>query len=388
MLPKKNKTYIIPNYVIPRLPWLKSPFVHVQDVINLVLVCVLLADSWDIAVGLVKWKIGPKKRHKETDCQGHIRKIGMSHLQKARGFDRIRNWMQTLRYSELALVKLKQLNDRPIEALDDALTFKFNSLNFLGRHREALECAKERYCMYLTSHTHPPAIEASFALIQSCIHNKEYEGAALYARTTWETITLSRDSHIPDDEREWFTAQGAHHLALAMLNLAQHGDIPPEENQSVGQEAIGLARRELEIRTQLHGLEHQDVANTMRLVADALDYFNNVGDVEVLRLHEQSIAITARVEGGSSMNVAVSEQNVSNVYLQRAKRARAANDLDREMANLEQALTHYRAAARISRVNNFVDKADAADQCVAEVEEEIRQCAIERTGATAATTRG
>ena len=86
-------------------------------------------------------------RHKEVDCQGHMRKIGMAHLQKALGFNRDRNWMQSLRYSELALVKLKPLNDRPIEAIDDALSYKFNALNFMGRSREALECAKERYCL-------------------------------------------------------------------------------------------------------------------------------------------------------------------------------------------------------------------------------------------------
>ena len=123
-------------------------------------------------------------RHKEEDCQGHLRKIGMAHLQKAKRFDRKNNYMQSLRYSELALVKLKQLNDRPIEALDEVLTHKFAALNMMGRDREALECAQERYCLYLTSHTHPRAIRASFDLIESCIHNKEYEDAALYARTT------------------------------------------------------------------------------------------------------------------------------------------------------------------------------------------------------------
>ena len=133
----------------------------------------------------------------------------MAHLQKAKGFGRDRNWVQTLRYSDLALVKLKQLNDRPIVALDDALRCKFNSLNFMGRYRESLECAQERYCLYLTSHTHPPAINASFWLIESCIHNNEFVDAELYARTTWETITLSRDSHIPDNLRQYFTATGA-----------------------------------------------------------------------------------------------------------------------------------------------------------------------------------
>ena len=158
-------------------------------------------------------------RHKETDCQGQLRKVGMSNLQKADRFDRDRNYMQSLRYSEFALVKLKQLTDRPIEALDEALRCKFNALHTTGRDRQALECAQERYCLYFTSHTHPPAINASFNLIESCIHNEEYEDAALYARTTWETITLSRDSHIPDDARGWFTAQGAYYLAKAMLNL-------------------------------------------------------------------------------------------------------------------------------------------------------------------------
>ena len=185
-------------------------------------------------------------RHKE-ECQGHIRKIGMAHLQKAKSFERDRNWMQTLRYSELALVKLKQLNDRPIESIDDALTCKFGALNYMSQHRESLECAKERYCLYLTKHTHPPAIMAAFDLMESCIHNREYEDAELYARITWETITLSRDSHIPDDKRQFFTAKGAHYLANAMLNLAQNGDILPEDNQTVRQEAISLARRALEI---------------------------------------------------------------------------------------------------------------------------------------------
>ena len=320
-------------------------------------------------------------RHKETDCQGHIRKIGMAHLQKAKGFFRDNNWMQTLRYSELALVKLKQLNDRPIEALDEALSHKFDALNFMDRDREALECAQERYCLYLTSHTHPPAIVASFCLIESCIHNEEYEDAALYARTTWETITLSRDSHIPDADREWFTAQGAYYLARAMLKLAENGDVPPEENQTVGQEATGLARRSLEIFTQLHGLEHQDVANAMILLADALASFNNVEDVEILRLYEQSISITARMQGRLSVNVAVGENNLADAYHKRARRAHTVNDLDQELDNLQESLLHCREAARICRAINLVEKADDFAQCVAEVEEEVRQCTIAQTAA-------
>ena len=321
-------------------------------------------------------------RHKEVDCQGHMRKIGMAHLQKALGFNRDRNWMQSLRYSELALVKLKPLNDRPIEAIDDALSYKFNALNFMGRSREALECATERYCLYLREHTHPPAIVASFDLIESCIHNEEFVDAELYARTTWETITLSRDSHIPDDRRQYFTANGAYYLASAMYELAKNGDIPPEANQVVGLEAIGLARRALEIHIELYGLEHKDVADAMDLLARALDYFNNIDDDEVLHLHEQAIAITARVEGSSSVNVAAGEKNLAIAYHKRAKRARAANDLDRELANLELALPHLREAARIFQAINRVDSAVKTRRCVVEVEEKLRQLKIARAAAT------
>ena len=209
------------------------------------------------------------------------------------------------------------------------------------------------------------------------------KAAELYARTTWETITLSRDSHIPDDRRQYFTANGAYYLAFAMYELAKNGDIPPEANQVVGLEAIALARRALEIFTQLlHGLEHDAIANSMIVLARALDYFNNVDDDEVLRLYEQSIAITARVEGSSTVNVGAGEKNLAVAYYNKAKRARTANDLDRELANLELALPHYREAARIYRAANYVDRADKAAQCVVQVEEALRQIRIAKAAAT------
>ena len=306
----------------------------------------------------------------------------MSNLQKAEGFNRNHNYVQSLRYCELALLKLKQLTDRPIDVIDSALRLKFNSLNMMDRNREALVCAQERYCLYLTQHTHPPAIEASFDLIESCIHNKEYEEASLYARTTWETITLSRDSHIPDADRQDFTARGAYYLAKAMLALAEHGNIPPDANQTVGQEAIGLARRALEIRTQMCGIEHIHVANDMRLLAHALDYFNNVDDDEVLRLYEQSIAITARVDGRLSVNVGAGENNIGNAYRRRALKACTANDLDREIANLELALRHFFEASRIYTVINHIDSIGRVAQRIAETEKELQRCIIARAAAT------
>ena len=80
-----------------------------------------------------------------------------------------------------------------------------------------------------------------------------------------------------------------------MYELAKDGDVTPEANQTVGQEAIGLARRALEINTQLCGLEHARVAHAIGLLARVLHYFNNVVNDEVLRLYEQSIDTFRRV---------------------------------------------------------------------------------------------
>ena len=161
----------------------------------------------------------------------------------------------------------------------------------MGQNREALECAKERYILWLTDHTHPRAIKASFQLIESSISNKEFVEAALYARTVWETITLSRDSHIPEDERQWFTANGAYLLAKATLKCAENGGIPVEEMQEVGQEAIALARKSLEIRLQIFGRKNEYVVQSMSLLADILGYFNGDDDKEVALLRKELNAI-------------------------------------------------------------------------------------------------
>ena len=310
--------------------------------------------------------------HHKEECPGHLRKVGMANLEKAKGFHRQRIWQQTLRHAELAATKLKQLKDLPVELIDDALKSKYNALLFMGRNREALECAKEWYCLWPTKHTHPPAIIASFAVIESCIHNKEFFDAALYARTLWETITLSRDSHIPDNQREEFTARGALELARATLALAQSEGMPAEEQQGAGVEAIMLARRALEIYTQLHGAESHHVGNSMVVLASVLAYFNNIDDDEVLRLYEQAKAIFARVEGSSSLYVASSDFNLAAAYHNRAVRAHAADDLDGCVANAELALPRSREAARIFRAANHMDNADQAAQHVVKIENMLR----------------
>ena len=306
--------------------------------------------------------------HHKEECPGHLRKVGMSNLEKALNFDREQNWPQSLRFAELAATKLKQLKDRPVDDFDRALHCKYNALNFGGRHKEALECAKEWYCLWLTKHTHPPAIDAGFAVIESCIHNGEYFDALLYARTTWETITLSRDSHIPDDRREQFTARGAIFLAQATLALAQNGGIAVEGKEAAGKEVIALARRALAIDTQLFGIESEEVARDLSVLAELLDFFNDVDDDEVPRLYEQSNAIYARVQGSLSPNLAAGEGCLGNAFYGRAKRAHVASDFDRVLVNLDLSLPHYREASRIYRAINHMDQADQAAQAVVQME--------------------
>ena len=68
--------------------------------------------------------------HKE-ECDGHMRKLGVANLDKAKVFNRQRNWMQTLRYAEVATTKLKKLKDRRLETvvvINDALMTKYNAI--------------------------------------------------------------------------------------------------------------------------------------------------------------------------------------------------------------------------------------------------------------------
>ena len=327
--------------------------------------------------------------HKE-ECQGHLRNVGTTHVAKAIGFLQQRNWKQSLRYGEIAATKLKQLKDRRLEtvqAIDDALGCKFDSLQRLGRYSEAMKCAEERYTLWAMNHLrNPGSIHAALLLIESCLHNGEYEDAENYARHAYFMIAEMTDNFIPADQRPRFLANGSYFLAQAIFGLAQAGGIPPEEKQKAGEEAIALARKAFEIHTQLHGTESDKVACDMGALADILDYFNDVDDDEVLRLYEQSKAIYRRVEGSSSLNVAAGERNFGNAYSKRAYRAMAANDLDRCVVNLELALQHLREAARIYRDINHMDKAVESLCQVAKVEDGIRNVEIAR--AAVALTRG
>ena len=319
-------------------------------------------------------------KHKE-ECDGHLRKMGKANLAKAEGFYGERNYVQTLRFANLAATKLKQLKDRrleTVELIDNAMVCKFDALNFMGRYREAKECAEERYTLWaMNQMRNPGSIYASFALIDSCLHNQEWEDAEHYARHAMFMINEMTDNFIPSDQRSEFLADGSYYLASAIYRLAKAGGISPEEKQKAGEEAIALARQALELHTQLGGTESDKVASDMLTLADILIHFNNVDDNdEIPRLIDQAIAIFSRVEGSLSPNVATAEGKLAVVYNGRADRAKAANDLDRCIANLELALPHFREVVRIDRATNRLDDIDSLLSAIVATEEKIRRTRI------------
>ena len=191
--------------------------------------------------------------HKE-ECPGHLRKMGMAHLVKARGFLQDNNHVQALKHAELALTKLKLLKDRPFDAMDDAFACKSGALKFMGRQTEAMESAKERYTMWAMSNIrNPRSIYAAFDLIECCLHIEEYADAELFARTAYEIINERTDNIIPADMQQQTLARGSALLAQATLSLAQARGIAPDVKQEAGVKAIALAREALEIDIQLCG---------------------------------------------------------------------------------------------------------------------------------------
>ena len=231
---------------------------------------------------------------------------------------------------------------------------------------------------------HPGSMRAALGLIQSCIHNGEFEDAEHYARHAMFMINDMTDNFIPANQQPKFLTEGSYWLARAILSLAKAGGIPPKEKQKAGEEAIAHARKALKTYTQLHGTENADVAGAMITLADVLDYFNDVDDDEVLCLREQSIAIYRRMEGSSSLNVAVGEFHFGMMYGMRVMRAQAANDLDRCATNYELALPHFHEGVRIFRVINRVDMVDEALRNIDVIEDKIRHVGVARTSSASA----
>ena len=327
--------------------------------------------------------------HHKEECSGHLRKVGKVNLDKAKKFlKEQQNWVQTLRYAEVVATKLKQLKDRRLEtvqAIDLALTCKFNALQQLNRHREALKCIKENYTLWAMNHLrNPGSMHAALGLIESCLHNGEFEDAENYARHAYFMIAEMTDNFIPSDEQPWFLAEVSYYLSRAIVALEQAGGIPPEGKQKAGEEAIKFARQALKLFTQLHGIESAKVAMAKGAIAEALDHFNDVDDDEVPRLYERANSVFLRVEGCSSYNVATNDYHLGNTYLKRAKRSQDANDADRCFVNLELALRRFREALRIFQTINHVDAANDTLRQITNTEEKIRQVGIARvTAATA-----
>ena len=278
----------------------------------------------------------------------------MNHVAKAKDFHHADNWSQVLRYSDLALTKLKKLTkDRPLEGISDALSMKSDACCFMNRMKEALEYSTERYQLWALARgpAHPDTIDAAFQLIQSLMHTRDYANAEKCAYNLWDILNTNNheDNRIPADKLQDYLARGAMEYARATLALAQVGGIPPAEKQKSGEEAIVLARRSLAIRIELDRTESSEVAASMLTLTQVLQYFNGVDD-EVLRLYQQSIAIHTREEGRSSYNVAVGEFNLGNAYYLQATTVPTmftTNDMDVCVANWERALSRYRDAAQI-----------------------------------------
>ena len=181
----------------------------------------------------------PKQKE---ECDGHLRKVGKANLGKAKGFNSQKNWIQALRFAEIATTKLKKLKDRRLETvqlISEAMSFKFDAMNFMNRNREAKECAEEIYTLWaMNQMRNPGSIKAALRLIESCLQNKAYEDAEHYARNAMFMINEMTDNFIPSEQRSLFLADGTYYLARAILRWAQVGGIPLEEKQKAGEEAI------------------------------------------------------------------------------------------------------------------------------------------------------
>ena len=99
--------------------------------------------------------------------------------------------------------------------------------------------------------------------------------------------------------------------------MAEAGGIPFERKQEAGREAISLARKALEIDTELHGVRSARAANDMTTLAQVLTYFNGIDDEEATHLYEQSIVVYTHVYGRSSINVATNEGNLGLLHHKR-----------------------------------------------------------------------
>ena len=324
-------------------------------------------------------------RHKE-ECDGHLLKVGSAYFTKAHSFYDASNYLQALRYSNLALAKFNAMKKCDLKVISDALAIKTDALKFLDLHDESLDCATEKYKLWAMARgpAHPSTIDAAFYLIDSLSHNKKYDDAYHFAYTIWEIIHNNNhvDNDIPGEQRLKYVENAAKLLAQAIFHLSRSGGIPSEEKEKEGAEAITRARQALEINTQLHGTMSEGVAIAMATLANVLNHFKEDCDDEVIDLYKQAIDIHRQLYGNMSINVGVKNRNVGITYYNRANRAHQASDLQREKNNLELALTHLREAAYIYTSINHVEKSERTLRNVNEVEQRLHQITVDESASS------
>ena len=139
--------------------------------------------------------------------------------------------------------------------------------------------------------------------IQSLIHSQKYADAEKCAYNLWEILNTNNhvDNELPSGERESYIARGAQYYAQAIFRLGDSGVIPPGEKEKAGEDAIMLARKAMELNTQLYGANDNKVAFSMQVLAQVLGCFVSPNVEEITRLYEQAIAIFSRTEGPSSI---------------------------------------------------------------------------------------
>ena len=201
------------------------------------------------------------------------------------------------------------------------------------------------------------------------------------------------DNFIPAHDQPFLVADVAYFLSQAIYCLANENksSISPEEKKKAGEEAIPLARKAVAMYTKLHGTDNFRFANALGVLAQALNFFNNLDDDdEVTRLYQQAIDITLRGEGNLSCNLAIDEHRLGEVYNKRAISAcnacmsfvstgmmdQAAIQLDRCKINFDLALPHFKEALRVYRAIDREERAASSLHRVTEIEENLRKIPI------------
>ena len=150
-----------------------------------------------------------------------------------------------------------------------------------------------------------------------------------------------------------------------------------------------MARRALENHSQLHGSESAQAAGDLGVLAEVLSCFNDVDDdEEIPRLYEQSIAMYARLQGSSCVNVGIHHSNFGGYYFKKATKALKEKNQKQCVINLELALPHLQEAARVHKSNKHMERADRNERMAIDTEKMLRLMTTQKTKGTSAAAAG